>query len=75
MKGAKYNMKKFEDLMIEKGYNGNQLSIASGVAVMSINDLKTGKAEFKNTKVENALKIAKAFEMSVEDIYKYLYIY
>lgn len=66
-------MKTFNDLMNEKGFNGNQLSIASGVAVMTVNDLKKGKTHFKKVNVETALKLSKALNMSVEEIYKYLY--
>lgn len=65
-------MSAFKQLMEEKGYNGNRLSIDSGVPVMTINDLKNNKSQFKKTKVETAIKISKVLDMTVNEIYDYL---
>ena len=63
----------FKDLMEEKGFNGNRLSLKTNIHVMTINDLKNNKTEFKNIKVDNAIKISSAFDMTIEDIIDLLY--
>lgn len=66
-------MKTFNELLIKKGINVNKLHKQSGVALMTLYDLKNEKVEFKNCKVETALKIANALRTDIEFIYSYLY--
>lgn len=63
---------KFEELLKEKKTNTNQLSIKSGVLNSKISNLKLGKSDFKNIPVKNALKIAKALNMTIEEIVEFL---
>lgn len=63
---------KFEELLKEKKTNTNQLSIKSGVLNSKISNLKLGKSDFKNIPVKNALKIAKALGMTIEEIVEFL---
>lgn len=67
-------LKTFNDLLEEKKLSGRKLSLESGVPAMTISDVRTGKTDFKKMSVETALKISKATEMTVEEIYNYLYI-
>lgn len=65
--------KSFNELMTSKGLNGNQLAIKSGLPVMTVNDLKNAKTEFRLMTVQNAIKISNAFDMTVEEVYQELY--
>ena len=66
-------LKTFADLMQEKGYNSNKLSVKANVPTSTIRDMKNGLSEFKGCKLENAMKIAKVFDMTVYEIFDYLY--
>lgn len=67
-------MKTFKALMEERGYNKvTPLAEQTGLSRARINDLKNGKSYFSKLRVYNAIKIAKALNMTVEEIYNYLY--
>lgn len=64
-------MNKFKDLC-KSGY---WLWKETNLPKRTIYDLYQGHAEFKYMRVHNALKISKALNMSIEEIYEYLYEY
>lgn len=70
LKESKLN---FNKLMLLNNYNVSSLSKASNVPIMTISDLKNNKSSFDRINVKTALKISKAFNTSIEDIYNQLY--
>ena len=62
-------MNKFKDLC-KSGY---WLWKETNLPKRTIYDLYQGNTEFKYIRVHNALKISKVLNMSIEEIYDYLY--
>jgi len=63
----------FKELLAAKNMSAYRLVILSGVPKTTIMSLTRGDRLFKNITVDNAIKIAKALDMSVEDIYQVMY--
>lgn len=61
-----------DDILTRKGFSITSLSNETGIPRTTISDLVKGKVDFKTTKLENALLIAKAFEMTVDELYRKL---
>ncbi|MEG0526779.1 MAG: helix-turn-helix transcriptional regulator [Longicatena sp.] len=59
-----------DEFLKDRILNNNKLSLMTGIPTMTLNDLKNGKSNFENVKVKNAVKIAKALDMSVEELYE-----
>lgn len=65
-------MNKFKELLQEKGYTAYRLNKEHRIPTNTVNDLCSGKTEFKNVRVGTALKLAKVLGMSIEEIYNYM---
>lgn len=63
----------FKELLESKKMSAYKLMSLSGVPKTTIMSLTRGDRLFKNITVDNAIKIAKALDMSVEDIYQLMY--
>lgn len=63
---------RFQELLEERGFTGYSLAKKSGVAQQAINRLQSGQREFSKMRVESAMKIAVALDMSIEEIKKKL---
>lgn len=62
----------FEELLKEKNISVFRLSKDSGVPNATISDLKLEKTSIGNMRVENAYKIAKTLDMTIDDLYNIL---
>lgn len=63
----------FIDVLNAKNMSGKKLSTLTNISTSTIYDLKNGKTDFHKCSVENAIKIAIALNMSVEELYNNLY--
>lgn len=62
----------FEELLKEKNISAFRLSKDSGVPNATISDFKLEKTSIGNMRVENAYKIAKTLDMTIDDLYNIL---
>lgn len=51
-----------------------QLVRETGISRSTLVDIIKGNTEFKSTSVENGIKIAKAFNLTIEELYNKIYI-
>lgn len=63
---------RFQELLEDLGFTGYSLAKKSGVSQQAINRLQSGQREFSKMRVESAMKIAAALDMSIEEIEKKL---
>ena len=63
---------RFQELLEERGFTGYSLTKKSGVPQQAISRLQSGQREFSKMRVESAMKIAAALDMSIEEIEKKL---
>lgn len=61
------------DVLKEKGISVNRLSKNIQIPRKTLNDVAANNTLFKNTSVDKALKISKALDMTVEELYNKLY--
>lgn len=51
-----------------------QLVRETGISRSTLVDIIKGNTEFKSTSVENGIKIAKAFNLTIEELYNKIYL-
>ena len=57
----------------EKGVSVAELTRKIGTSRSMISDIVNGKNQFRNASVENCIKMAKALDMTVEELYDEIY--
>lgn len=63
---------KFYSLCVMKGYTASRLSRVTGIPKSNISRLMNGKIKFENITVTNAYKLSICFDMTIEEIYRYI---
>lgn len=58
-----------KELLKKKNVTLRELEKSSGIAHATLFDLYSGKSDFNKCSIKNAIKIAKALNMSIEDLY------
>lgn len=63
---------RFYNLCVMKGYTVSRLSRVTGIPKSNISRLMNGTIKFENITVTNAYKLSICFDMSIEEMYRYI---